>query len=157
VRLLVGAEVREATVRASKEHVEVTLAGERFVLDVKALGAGSFALRQDGQSRVFHCVRDGDVIHLFWDGAPYELRLLKDGAPRAHRHAAGSLEAPMPGKVIKISVSLGQEVKKGDEILVVEAMKMENQVRAPKGGRVVKLAAAVGEMVGPGTLLAEIE
>jgi acetyl/propionyl-CoA carboxylase alpha subunit len=133
------------------------LAGERFVLDLSALGAGSFALRQDGRSRVFHCVRDGDVVHLFWDGAPYELRVLKDGAPRAHRPAAGSLEAPMPGKVIKVSVSVGQQVNKGDEILVVEAMKMENQVRAPKAGRVVKLAATVGEMVGPGAVLAEIE
>jgi biotin carboxyl carrier protein len=63
----------------------------------------------------------------------------------------------MPGRVIKISVAVGQQVRKGDEILVIEAMKMENQMRASKDGRVLRLSAQVGDMVNPGVVLAEIE
>jgi biotin carboxyl carrier protein len=48
-------------------------------------------------------------------------------------------------------------VKKGQELLVVEAMKMENPIRAPHDGRVARIDARVGEMVGPGQLLVEIE
>ena len=63
----------------------------------------------------------------------------------------------MPGKVIAVKAAAGQAVKKGDELLVVEAMKMENSVRAPRDGTVRSVAARVGDMVGPGTILVEME
>ena len=63
----------------------------------------------------------------------------------------------MPGKVIAIKTRVGESVKKGDEILVVESMKMENAIRAPREGRIKSIAAALGEMVGPGRVLVEIE
>ena len=63
----------------------------------------------------------------------------------------------MPGKVIAVKVAAGDTVSKGDELLVVEAMKMENAVRAPRDGRVKTVAARVGEMVSPGTVLVELE
>lgn len=126
-------------------------------LDIRPLGAGSFVLSRDGRREMFYCVRDGETVYLFWNGRPYELRLEREGARPAHRHLSGSLETPMPGKVIKISVGVGQQVKKGDEILVVEAMKMENQIRATKDGRVARIATKLGDMVGPGSVLAEIE
>ena len=53
----------------------------------------------------------------------------------AHRHDPGALEAPMPGRVAAVNVSAGQRVAKGEELLVVEAMKMENALRAPQGRR----------------------
>ena len=125
--------------------------------EVRALGPHTFALEREGRSRVFHCVRDGDVVYLSWDGRPYELRVEREGARPSQRHAAGGLEAPMPGRVIKVNVAVGDAVKRGQELLVVEAMKMENPIRAPHDGRVARLETRVGEMVGPGTLLVEIE
>jgi acetyl/propionyl-CoA carboxylase alpha subunit len=124
---------------------------------LRRLRPGSFELMREGGTEVFHCVKDGAFIYLHWRGRAYELRILGDGRRRAERAAPGSLEAPMPGKVIKVSVAVGQRVKKGEEILVVEAMKMENQLRAPRDGTVVRLAAKPGDMVGPGASLAEIE
>lgn len=126
-------------------------------LDVRPLSEGSFVLSLDGRREIFHCVRDGDTVYVFWNGRPHELRLEREGARPAQRHLSGSLETPMPGKVTKISVGVGQQVKKGDEILVVEAMKMENQIRATRDGRVARIAAKLGDMVGPGSVLAEIE
>ncbi len=74
--------------------------------------------------------------------------------------AAGSgpqdIESPMTGKVIKILISEGDKVEKGQAILTVEAMKMENQILAPITGKVENLAKKVGESVNSGELLAII-
>jgi biotin carboxyl carrier protein len=124
---------------------------------VRGLTPATFLFEDETRRVVFHCVRAGDVVFVHWDGRAYEIRDERESARAAQRAATGSLEAPMPGKVIKLSATVGQPVKKGQEILVVEAMKMENQIRAPKDGRVTRLAAKVGDMVGPGMVLAEIE
>jgi 3-methylcrotonyl-CoA carboxylase alpha subunit len=63
----------------------------------------------------------------------------------------------MPGRVMAVKVQAGQAVRRGDEILVVEAMKMENAVRAPHDGVVKVVRAAVGDMVSPGVVLVEME
>ena len=65
----------------------------------------------------------------------------------------GEIVSPMPGKVIKIGVKEGKDVKKGDVLLVVEAMKMENNITAPKDGKVDKINVKPGEMVDGSTEL----
>jgi acetyl/propionyl-CoA carboxylase alpha subunit len=126
-------------------------------VEVEETAPGTFSLRRGEARETFHCVRDGDEVHLAWRGRSYRVTLLREGRRAAHRHAAGSLEAPMPGKVTAVKVREGQAVQKGEEILVVEAMKMENAIRAPKAGRVKRIGVAVGDMVAPGAVLAEIE
>lgn len=156
MRLIVDGQPRQLVVRPGKDGVDVTLDGRSLGVALRALGAGVFELAGAGRER-FHVVRDGDTVFVHWRGRGYELRLEREGARAAQRHAAGGLETPMPGKVIKVSVSPGDLVRKGQEILVVEAMKMENQIRAPRDGRVKSVAARPGDMVGPGLVLAEIE
>ena len=63
----------------------------------------------------------------------------------------------MPGKVIAVRVAPGQAVRKGDEMLVIEAMKMENALRAPHDGTVKAVTVRVGDMVSPGTVLVELD
>lgn len=157
MRLVCGADRREVALRESKQGVLVTVDGTAFALAVEEVAPGAFVLREGERAEPFHCVRDGDTIHLFWRGTPYRLVEEREGGRAAHRHAQGGLEAPMPGKVIKVSVEPGQEVAKGAEILVIEAMKMENAVRAPRDGRVKSVAAQVGDMVSPGVVLVELE
>jgi biotin carboxyl carrier protein len=72
--------------------------------------------------------------------------------------AAGpqQIRALMPGKVIKVLVSVGEEVKAGTGLIVVEAMKMQNEMKTLKGGRVIRIHAAEGATVGPGEPLVEI-
>lgn len=147
----------QVVLRAGAGGVEVTVDGQAFHPRVEALAPGVFALRDGLGTRVFHCVRDGDRIHLAWQGRVYTLDEEREGGATAQRHHAGGLEAPMPGKVIKVAVEVGQPVAKGQELLVIEAMKMENALRAPQDGRVKTLAARVGDMVSPGVVLVEIE
>jgi 3-methylcrotonyl-CoA carboxylase alpha subunit len=138
-------------------RLRVRVGDEEFSPELTPLGPGSFALRAEGSVRVFHCVRDGDCWHLSWEGRVYRLEDEGEGRPGAARHVAGALEAPMPGRVIKLGVEVDQTVEKGDEILVVEAMKMENALRAPRAGRVTAVHTRVGEMVAPGRALVELD
>lgn len=71
---------------------------------------------------------------------------------------AGSIKvtAPMPGKVLSISATVGQSVKKGDTILVFEAMKMENSVVAPEDGTVASIDVAVGDSFEAGVAIASL-
>lgn len=82
-------------------------------------------------------------------------------APAAAPAASGAegsvkITAPMPGKVLSISANVGQAVKKGDTVLVFEAMKMENTVVAPEDGTVASISVAVGDSFEAGAVIASL-
>jgi biotin carboxyl carrier protein len=101
-------------------------------------------------------VRDRDRVYVLADG--YLATLTEE--PRFPDHAAqaiaGGLVAPMPGKVVKVLVTPGQEVAAGAPIVVLEAMKMEHTVRAPEAGVVGEIKVAVGDQVEDGALLGTV-
>lgn len=70
---------------------------------------------------------------------------------------ANDVKAPMPGLIVSVDISEGQEVKEGDGILVLEAMKMENTLTAPKDGRVKAIKVNAGDKVDKNALLIELE
>jgi biotin carboxyl carrier protein len=80
---------------------------------------------------------------------------------RHHNSAIGSgrqkITSPMPGKVVRILVTQGQEVEAGQGLIVVEAMKMQNEMKASKAGKVIEIKAKEGATVGAGEVLAIIE
>ena len=157
IRLRCGSDTLEVLVRHTREQLEVVVDGETFRPQVEQRGPGRFFLRNGHGVEAFECVRDGDTIHLAYQGQVYRIVQEREGAARTQRHAPGGLEAPMPGKVIRVNVAVGDDVTRGAEILVVEAMKMENAVRAPRDGRIKSLAARVGDTVTPGSVLIELE
>ena len=78
-------------------------------------------------------------------------------APAAASLAAGEVvKSPMPGNILKINVSQGQKVKEGDVLIVLEAMKMENDIVAPKAGSVAQIAVSKGQVVETGSPLVVI-
>jgi len=157
MRLRCGDDVFDVEVGQATDGPRVTVDGAAVLLRVEPGEPGAFVAEQGDRRVTFHCVRDGAVVHLFWQGRVYRLEEETEAGRAAHRPAAGGLEAPMPGKVIAVKVAPGDTVSKGDELLVVEAMKMENAVRAPRDGRVKSVTARLGEMVSPGTVLVELE
>jgi biotin carboxyl carrier protein len=131
----------------------------RFALE--PAGPGVFVVRDGRRATPLHVVRDGERVHLSWEGVAYALVEEREGAREAAREAArpdgGALEAPMPGRVSAVRVSTGQRVSRGEELVVVEAMKMENALRAPRDGVVRAVHVAPGDMVAPGRALLEVE
>lgn len=76
---------------------------------------------------------------------------------RGEGHDAGALTSSMPGQVLKLLVEQGQEVRKGQSLLIIEAMKMEHELKAPFAGRVKAISCQAGVMVAPGVALVELE
>lgn len=157
MRLREGDRAHELEVRETPDGTEVVVDGRRLHLLVEEVGPGRFVVSDGFRRDTVHCVRDGAQVHVFWRGAVYGLTEEREGVRGPQRAATGGLEAPMPGKVIAVRVVAGQDVAKGQELLVIEAMKMENALRAPRAGRVNAVLAKVGEMVGPGAVLVELE
>ena len=77
-------------------------------------------------------------------------------AVAAGNDGAVKINAPMPGKILSVKASVGASVKKGDVILVLEAMKMENEVVAPSDGTIASINVNEGSMVETGELLASL-
>jgi len=98
--------------------------------------------------------RDGDVFHVFTGGGHF---VLDYNDPMAHAGESeaegGRLTAPMPGKVVAVLARNGQEVKKGDALVIMEAMKMEHTISAPHDGVVEEVLYAVGDQVADGAPL----
>jgi len=105
----------------------------------------------------------GTDMHLWVGSVPY-LAELHDPRSLRRRRGRGADEkgprkllAPMPGKVVRILIGEGQPVEAGQSILVVEAMKMQNEIKSPKKGTVQKIVAAEGANVNAGDVLAIVE
>ncbi|MDE2370543.1 MAG: acetyl/propionyl/methylcrotonyl-CoA carboxylase subunit alpha [Burkholderiales bacterium] len=136
----------------------LTLGGQRF--DARAsLGADSELQAQLGERRVRAAVvAAGERRHVFFEGRSWPLALANPlQAGVGSNEAEGSLRAPMPGKVIALSVAPGTLVEKGGALLVMEAMKMEHTIAAPCRGRVKSFHYEPGDQVGDGADLVEFE
>jgi 3-methylcrotonyl-CoA carboxylase alpha subunit len=103
-----------------------------------------------------HAVRDGRQWHVFHDGTRWTLAL-KEELADVDAQSGGSLAAPMPGRVIKLMVEPGAGVKKGQPLLILEAMKMEHTITAPADGTVKEILYAAGDQVLEGAQLLRME
>jgi len=153
-------------IRQQGAQIIATVDGRAYELEMMPGPDRAYLMRHNGA--VFDCRVDGrlesgatvDVIvgahrHAITLIDPKRLR----GASGAGGQGEGAARmiAPMPGKVVRVLVEAGQEVAAGDGIVVVEAMKMQNEMKSPKQGKVAALSVAVGATVNGGDLLAVIE
>ena len=114
-------------------------------------------LEADGVRRRCAVQRIGERVFVDGPHGASELRALPRFAEPELELASGSLLAPMPGLVKQVLVAVGDRVARGDALLVLEAMKMEQMIRAPRAGRVAALSARAGQQVEAGLVLVVIE
>ena len=131
--------------------------------DARLLQPGLLSLLIDGVS--YRCVLDQEgeetVLKMEGRSLAYQIndpRSLRARRSRAHAaHGSHPLKASMPGRVVRLLVESGDTVDAQQPILVIEAMKMLNELRAPKAGRVTELRVTAGETVASGQVLAIID
>jgi len=157
MRLRCGEEVFDIVVKSAGEALVASVASRELRFALEPAGPGVFVVRAGTRASTLHLAADGSRVHFSWDGVTYTLEQEREGEHPSHRHDPGALEAPMPGRVAAVNVSPGQRVAKGEELVVVEAMKMENALRAPRDGVVRAVHVAAGDMVAPGRALVELE
>jgi acetyl/propionyl-CoA carboxylase alpha subunit len=100
--------------------------------------------------------RGADFVDVHLPKGNFRLKLAGNRRSAKAGAQAGDLSSPMPGKVIQVMVKEGDAVKKGDLLMILEAMKMEHKVLAPKDGVVSKIHFQAGERVGQDLILMEI-
>jgi biotin carboxyl carrier protein len=125
---------------------------------IEDLGGGRFRLSDGTRSWRVVADRIGSEIVLTIEGAGTMRIDRTPGARRRGReHVEGMLTAPMPGKIVKVAVKAGESVARGQDLVVLEAMKMEIKVTAPSDGRVRSVNVASGDPCDAGQVLVELE
>jgi biotin carboxyl carrier protein len=143
---------------------EVRLRGRVHVVDAFRHDYGTLSLIVDTASYSAMLDWRATKVNVRLRHASYPLEVLDEKKLRLRR-AAGRFTAegrqvvrsPMPGKVVKVLVRAGDEVKQGQGLVVVEAMKMENELRSPKDGKIVEVLAAEGQAVEANAKLCTVE
>lgn len=118
---------------------------------------GELIVRDGDRVERLFAVVDRGITWIFHDGQVHEIVSEASEERRRGAHGQGSLTAPMPGTVIAIKVAAGDVVKRGDILILLEAMKMELPVRAPGDGRVKAVHCRPGDLVQPETSLIDLE
>jgi biotin carboxyl carrier protein len=154
---------RKITVE-KRDDLFVFREGERFLeADILPVSENELTVRTEGRSLKVYMARDKDRSVLHIGGRQYDVREPpRDGAVFLRsddKSPEGSLrvKAPMPGKVIKVCIAEGDEVRKNQTLIIVEAMKMENEIKSSIEGIVKKIHAAAGELVDSERALIEVE
>lgn len=152
----------KAIIGDREEEVVLELDGWRVSARV---GAGISARRYDIEAREiesgFYLLFFGNTVRQFRIDDSIKIvdpkRLRSGQNSSGHHHGVAQIVAPMPGRVVRVQIEAGATVEKGVGIVVVEAMKMQNEMKSPRAGRVVSVNVKPGDTVNAGDVLAELE
>lgn len=147
-----------------KSVYRVSVDGNEFLVDGKKTGRTNYSLIVDDRSFEIEVDNTDDEYRVLVDGRSYRIDLVDERRLRVGGAQAGlelqgrqNVTVPMPGKVIAVLVSEGDTVEKGQGLVIVEAMKMENEVRSPIAGEVKAIKVKAGETVEGGAVLVVVE
>ena len=147
-----------------KSLYRVSVDGSEFLVDGKKTGVTNYSLIVDNRSFEVEMDVKEDEYRVLVDGRNYHIDLIDERRVRLGGLQSGiqlqgrqNVSVPMPGKIIAVLVSEGDAVEKGQGLVIVEAMKMENEVRCPINGEVKEVRVKPGDAVEAGAVLAVVE
>jgi len=149
--------------RGPDAKMQCRLDGRELNVDAVEAGRDVLSILIDGRAWEVKRERVAGDMHLMIAGERYAAEVRDPRSFRARKAAGAGLEgpkklvSPMPGKVVRVLVAPGTEVEPGQGVIVVEAMKMQNEIKSPKKGKVSKIIAVEGATVNAGEALAIVE
>jgi len=162
----IDGEKRELEIKLDGSRVAAEVDGRRYEIEAHSSQEGVYLLLSEG--RVYECrvspqgagrealdVTVGSRAFRATVTDPKHLRATQSAS--AKKDGTAQILAPMPGKVVRVLVEAGAEVEEGAGIVVVEAMKMQNEMKSPKSGKVTTINVTAGATVNAGDVLAVVE
>jgi biotin carboxyl carrier protein len=163
LKALIGEREEELVINVADGRVTADVGGRVYELEVREPQPDSFLFFLNTgvhECRVTERAGDFDVSIR---GRSYAVTIVDPKRLRSgqnsdrHHHGATQIVAPMPGKVVRVQIEAGAEVEKGAGLVVVEAMKMQNEMKSPRSGVVVSINVKPGDTVNAGDVLAVVE
>lgn len=161
--IIVGGKPHRLEFERAAAGWECRLDGQPVHLDAVITRPDVLSLLVDGHSYEIKREQTVTDLHMWVGSKRFAVELRDPRSLRSRKNAAGDekgpkkILAPMPGRVVRLLVAENSEVEAGQGIVVVEAMKMQNEIKSPKKGVVKKLSAIPGAAVNPGDVLAIVE
>jgi acetyl/propionyl-CoA carboxylase alpha subunit len=157
IDVLIGGEKLGVSCRFVEKDLYCIEAGDkRFDARLCGWRKTGIDLEMDGVLRSYNLCRDGDRFDWHSAAGAWTVEKLSRFPGRDHGEGEETANAPMPGQVLKILVEPGRQVERGDALIILEAMKMEQCIRASVSGVVESIMVEVGAVVSPGDLLVHI-
>ena len=145
LKAIIGEHEQELELELVGERVSARIGARSYDLEVREIESGFYLFFFGDKVREFRVDEKIQIID------PKRLRSGQNSG--GHHHGVAQIVAPMPGKVVKVQVEAGAEVEKGVGVVVVEAMKMQNEMKSPRAGVVVSVNVKPGDTVNAGDVL----
>ena len=166
LKAIVGDREEDLLLKLEDGRVLAEIGDRVYTLDVRETepdGYLFFLNTNVHECRVAERAGAKDTFDVAIHGRSYEVTIVDPKRLRSgqnsdrHHHGVAEILAPMPGKVVRVQLEAGANVEKGTGIVVVEAMKMQNEMKSPRAGVVVSINVKPGDTVNAGDVLAVIE
>ena len=166
LKALIGDQEEDLLLKLEEGQISAGIGGRVYTLQVRDLEADGYLFFLGAnvhECRVSERAGSKDTFDVTIHGHSHEVTIVDPKRLRSgsnsdrHHHGVAEILAPMPGKVVRVLMEAGTNVEKGEGVVVVEAMKMQNEMKSPRDGVVVSINVKPGDTVNAGDVLAVIE
>lgn len=162
IEIQLGSAKKSVEIRGANGKIEFAVDGRQLKAEAVQVADGIYSILIDGQSFEAQVESRGSLLSVNVAGQQYTAKI-HDPRQLKHRRGGGveaegrqQIIAPMPGKVVRVLAVSGDTVEANEGVVVIEAMKMQNEVRSPKSGTVERVLVKEGQSVNTGDILAVI-
>lgn len=166
LKALSGDREEDLLLKLDEGQISAEIGGRVYTLQVREIQADSYLFFLGAnvhECRVSEGAGSKNTFDVTIHGRSHEVTIVDPKRLRSgqnldrHHHGVAEILAPMPGKVVRVQTEAGANVEKGEGVVVVEAMKMQNEMKSPRDGVVVSINVKPGDTVNAGDVLAVIE
>lgn len=166
LKVIAGEREEDLLLRLEEGRVLAQIGDRVYSLEVRETEPDSYLFffnTNVHECRVVERITGKDTFEVTIRGRSYEVTVVDPKRLRSgqnwdrHHHGVAEILAPMPGKVVRVQTEAGANIEKGAGVVVVEAMKMQNEMKSPRAGVVVSINVKPGDTVNAGDVLAVVE
>jgi len=163
LKAIVGEREEDLLLKFEDERVSAEIGDRVYSLDVREIEPGSYLFFLNANVHECRVCAAQNTFDVSIHGRSYSVTIVDPKRLRSgqnsdrHHHGVAEILAPMPGKVVRVQIEAGATVVKGAGLVVVEAMKMQNEMKSPRDGTVVSIKVKPGDTVNAGDVLAVVE